>query len=407
MGMTGQQIYDNFQSGAGGEDLNGAADILNELAATYEDRRQGFRDLAVAMEQGWTGDAQDAAARGAAPLVVEHDLAGTDLARGQDLGHRQVGSFDGARNAVEPVPPRPEQPDPWDNMTSMGAANQSYEHQVTAHNDAAQRNVDIMNGYTSDSTYNTTLPTGSGTLAADQGTVAANDQTGQAGGVIHGRNNGTGPGPGGGGSGPSSAAPAPAAPGPVAPSGGPLPSGPPSGSLTTPSGATPGTAPDRGGNPPPRGPVATPDGSGPGSPPLSARPAPTGGGAPRPGGPGAARPVTGSPEGTAYRGGGGRVGGPEPGPGRGAGTGPLTGGPLAGGGAAEEGAARRGGAGTTGRPGTPGAGMTPMGAAGGRGQGGDDYEHERPSYLVQEDGESNFGVDELTAPPVIGDEDDD
>jgi hypothetical protein len=77
--------------------------------------------------------------------------------------------------------------------------------------------------------------------------------------------------------------------------------------------------------------------------------------------------------------------------GRGGSVGPV-------GGLAAEQAAARGGA-TSGR----GAGTGGMGGMGaGRGQGGEDDEHERPSYLVEPDPESTFGTDEMTAPPVIG-----
>lgn len=56
-----------------------------------------------------------------------------------------------------------------------------------------------------------------------------------------------------------------------------------------------------------------------------------------------------------------------------------------------------------GRPGGPGMGG---GMPGGRRKGEDDEEHERPSYLVEGDPESTFGNDQMTAPAVIGDDDD-
>ncbi|NKQ58148.1 hypothetical protein HFP15_35345 [Amycolatopsis sp. K13G38] len=85
------------------------------------------------------------------------------------------------------------------------------------------------------------------------------------------------------------------------------------------------------------------------------------------------------------------------------GSGALTGGKATGGVAAEAGAAgaasRAGAAGAAGRGGA--SGMGGMGH-GGKGQGGDDEEHQRPSWLVEEDPEGIFGTDEKTAPPVIG-----
>ena len=41
-----------------------------------------------------------------------------------------------------------------------------------------------------------------------------------------------------------------------------------------------------------------------------------------------------------------------------------------------------------------------MGA--GHGQGDEDLEHQRPSYLTEPDPEAVFGTDQATAPPVIG-----
>ncbi|WP_242582260.1 hypothetical protein [Amycolatopsis sp. 195334CR] len=42
------------------------------------------------------------------------------------------------------------------------------------------------------------------------------------------------------------------------------------------------------------------------------------------------------------------------------------------------------------------------GAHGARGQGGEDEEHTRPSWLVEADPDALFGTDERTMPPVIG-----
>jgi hypothetical protein len=37
-----------------------------------------------------------------------------------------------------------------------------------------------------------------------------------------------------------------------------------------------------------------------------------------------------------------------------------------------------------------------------RGEGEEDTEHERPTFLVEPDPHDTFGTDEVTAPPVIG-----
>ncbi|EHY89816.1 hypothetical protein SacazDRAFT_02929, partial [Saccharomonospora azurea NA-128] len=51
-----------------------------------------------------------------------------------------------------------------------------------------------------------------------------------------------------------------------------------------------------------------------------------------------------------------------------------------------------------------GAGMgAPMGGGAGKGgQGGEDAEHQRPTYLVEADPDDVFGTSQRTAPPVIG-----
>ncbi|EHR59125.1 hypothetical protein [Saccharomonospora cyanea] len=94
--------------------------------------------------------------------------------------------------------------------------------------------------------------------------------------------------------------------------------------------------------------------------------------------------------------GGGGAAGPGAGPGAGAATGakPM-GGPVA----AGPGAAAPGAAGAARGAGMAGA---PMGAGGGKGQGSEDSEHQRPTYLVEADPDEVFGTSQRTAPPVIG-----
>lgn len=79
------------------------------------------------------------------------------------------------------------------------------------------------------------------------------------------------------------------------------------------------------------------------------------------------------------------------GPGGGSGVGGL---------AAEQAAAGRGGMGGAGAGAAGRGGMGGMGAH--KGEGGEDEEHQRPSFLVEPDPDSTFGTDEMTAPPVIG-----
>jgi hypothetical protein len=68
--------------------------------------------------------------------------------------------------------------------------------------------------------------------------------------------------------------------------------------------------------------------------------------------------------------------------------------------AAEQAAMGRGG--MAGGAGGGRGGMGGMGAGAHKGEGDEDEEHQRASFLVEPDPDSTFGTDELTAPPVIG-----
>lgn len=72
------------------------------------------------------------------------------------------------------------------------------------------------------------------------------------------------------------------------------------------------------------------------------------------------------------------------------------------GGLAAEQAAMGRGAGMAGGVGGGRGGMGGMGAGAHKGEGDEDEEHTRASFLVEPDPDSTFGTDELTAPPVIG-----
>jgi hypothetical protein len=416
--MTGRKIYENFTNGKGPNGLSDGAAIVNEVAAMYSDRAEAIRRLTEKMESAWRGDAAGAAQRGIGPLGVEHDLAGMDLATAQDLTNRQAGSFADARNAVVPVPPEPTAPDPWAVFKSPGEV-VTYRQQVADFNAASQHNVDVMHGYAGASSYNAQgMPQSYGALADDQAGIAVASGPSDTGGRPQdggpkpddgARTGGRGvaewaddssrwvapPSDAGGPSGPSSAAPpdggspppqqttpggfAPAPGGPVAPA--PVGTGGGVGSGPLPGGPGSGWSP---------GPGVVPVGGGPGD--GSGGRGPGGG----PGGRGIGGPGSGSD--SEVRGPGGRSGGGEPhGPG-----GRLGSGPLAGGGSAEPHAAGRAGAGgAAGRGG--GLGGMPM-AGGGRGRGDEDTERYAPEFLQEDDPEGVFGTDELTAPPVIGEE---
>ncbi|MPZ80013.1 MAG: hypothetical protein GEV28_06275 [Actinophytocola sp.] len=395
--MSGDEIYRNFHDGDGPEGLIGGAAVVKDVASEYYERTRQIQALVGRMESVWQGEAAGAAQRGAGPLATEHELAGHALGTAQDLTGRQAGSFDEAKSRVVPVPPKPEMENPAAVFTNLHAG-VDHERQVDEYNAAAQNNVDVMNGYSGASEYNTTnLPASYGDLSDDKTGISVGtpstidssdfgDDTGRDAGRDPGRDAGwdTGRDPGGS----SGGDPAPE-PDQSAPRG--------------PGGATPGP----GGAQPPD-PGATVPGafnpSGPGGPavsPVDATAGRTTGGA----------PVTGL----------GVVAGPggEPGPGRGGSGGGVGGGTRGAGPRGEMLAGPRPGAEPHGSPARPGAtgmvagagrgaapaGGMPMGGAG-RGRDGEDTERKRPEWLEGGDPDDLFDTDVLTAPPTIGAEDD-
>lgn len=400
--MDAQQIYDNFQTGVGGNGLSQAAAVVKELVAAYEERADSITQLTGRMESAWRGDAAGAAQRGAGPLAVEHALAAPDMNVAQDLSNRQVGSFDQARTAVTPVPPMPDKPSVWENVTSLGDADRTYEGKLSEHNKAAENNVAVMRSYADASDHNVGgMPSSYGTLLADESGVSVAQPPGdRAGGFLDGRERAHDPSDGREG---GRVDRVDTSTGTVTPS-----NAQPPASTSSASWAPPASTPPPTGGP---GPLITKPGLGmisvPGPGPVPAPVFPPG----RDTGPGQQRGEGGRTSGPGSRGGlggagerdtrgGTGAGRPDArggGPGTGMGDGVRGAGPRTGGSAPGEHAAR-GASGT--RTGAAGAGG--MGAGGGRGQGGEDTEHERASFLQERDPDALFGTDEITAPPVIG-----
>jgi hypothetical protein len=410
--LTPQEIYEQLTGGPGSTRLDDAREKTRSEWGQQEDRAHQITRLGEKIRIGWQGQASDAAFGAALPLA-QVALQGADqLDTAQDLLSRQSGSFHRAANEVRPMPPQP----PDNPLADMIPFETDLDREVKAYQADAQHNMQVFEGYDNASSYNeTNMPKEYSTINHAGGTISVKPSGGDTGGDSGGDSGGDGSrprtsepgnfgGPGSGGPGSSGGPGGVGGPG-GAPVGGPVPGGSPGSGpqQTSPSDVRPG-APG-GGFPPagfPQSPAAQQGGSG--------GAFPGGGFAPGAGGFGPGSGGSGSGGGFGGRGGGfgggagaGSAGGP--GAGGAGGSGSRGVGPGAGAGAlaAEEAAARRGGiGGAAGARG--GAGMSPMGAmGGGRGQGDDDSEHDR-KYLVEEDAESVFGSDALTAPQVIGDD---
>lgn len=323
---------------------------------------------------------------------------------------KQAQAWNQTANSVEPVPPAPEKPNWWDNAITLGGASDNYEKGLAEHNRAAQHNVDVMKKYEAVTSANQQFPRAYTTLtpsgvpikidttapsAVSTDVSATPEVRSAAGGAPAGSGPSTGaapivgtaPYPGrAGGSGPVPGGGAPVQPN--APAGGGGGATPAPGYAAAPIGGGQGQDTNRRGSAKP--------GAKPGTTPRTG--ANTGRAGSRLYGGGGAASTTGGQGGQG--GAGARVAGGDAaarggvaGTPRATGTGPI------GGAAAALGDPARGAAG-----GARGAGMAPMGAAGaGRGQGDEDKEHQRASYLQENDPDEAF-IGDLgkTAPPVIG-----
>src|SRR4051812_17699061 len=152
-GMTGEQIYDNFYTGTGddGRGLTASASTVNAVSQAYANRADSIMKLTQRMESSWQGDASGAAQRGAAPLAVELRLAAKEVDQTRDAINEQVNAFTTAKSTVTWVPPTPKKPGFWDNVTTLGGANDSYEAQMTQVNAANDTNLAAMTAYESQS----------------------------------------------------------------------------------------------------------------------------------------------------------------------------------------------------------------------------------------------------------------
>lgn len=408
------QIWAQITSGPGTGSIDDGQHAASTLKGSYDQRVRTIEDLSRDMDAAWQGSAGDAANSGAHPLKVWMEDSRDKLKDSDKYLGEQRGAFTTVHSKVEPVPEKPPESGflndvaPWETDTDRA---------IKDYNTKAQANVDAFNAYFQASNDNAGgMPTYSevdgefGKVEVSDDGSGDDDDADRPGGP--GDRNGYSPGqiPGGGGGGYQ--------PGTI-PGGG---------------GYTPGRVPGGGG-----GGYGIPDGGG--------YDIPGGGGDNRPGAhvPGAGGYPLGQipewddstsasgykpgsiPAADLSRGGGGggftpgvagsigggggfgpggtgSVGGFGPGGsgGFGPGSGSVTPGAGSGTGAGGQGGAGRGGAvgGGAGARGMGGMGGM-MGGGGRGGQGGGDEEHQN-KFLVEEDPNSLFGSDELTAPPVIG-----
>lgn len=336
-------------------------------------------ELVARLETAWTGSSADGPRQVIRAFADVADESSTVLAANARNLQRQVDGFERMKNSLEPMPDPPPEQEALDPDFSGSA-----KKRIRRYQQQAARNLERYRGYVDETRENV------GSIGHSYGDLA-DQRGGRSGGGYGTSRPGWGSGSGGYGSGSggygsgsggygSGGWPGGSGYGGSGSSGGydgagyqpggyrgPGYSGGSSGGYeggTTAAAFGPGTAGGAGAG-----------GFGPGS----------GGGLPG-GGPSGAGGIPGAGlDGGAAAQSGGQTGAARPG------------GPGSGAGAAGAG---RGGLGARG-------GGMPMGApaGAGRGQGGEDEEYQRKGWLQENDPEGLFGTDELTPPPVIGDED--
>ncbi|WP_199430769.1 PPE domain-containing protein [Qaidamihabitans albus] len=434
-GRSPEQIYDDMTTGPGDPTVLAAKDAANNQASLHQEIVDLIAEQHADIATGWQGGAGDAARNAATPVTHVAQQATQQLTMSHDLLAMQSDVYNHTRNNVVPMPPNPGQPDFVSTAFPMLT---DHAEQAAAYREAAETNKRVYEAYHGNTgKVGETMPTDYGTLlaAADGMDITLRSGT------------------------PGSADGQPVS-GPPQPGG--TYGGPPAGSAT----GTPTTGPSTTGTPTAGtstgGPAVTgtpgaqlPAASGADDTTRSASYIPPGGTSGSLNGPGSTpySPVGGnsgnSPAGTgfgpvgSYRAGMSSGSGPGgsadsagsrgPGSSYGTGRGTAAGTPYgagrpgsgvgAGGGSGNDaargalGAGRGTGVGTTGGPGGPAAGGSSpaggarggaggmLGGAPGRGQGkgGEDEEHERPSYLQERDPDGVFvGKLDRTTPPVIG-----
>lgn len=187
--MTGDQIYWNFQNGRGPGGLAEAVGIMKPMVEKYNEIAGRIKQVAARLETHWEGEAGNAASRGAGPLAVEFEMAAPHIHRAQDLSEKQTELFSITKNTVVKVPPKPDKPDPIAVLLDPTGTVGDYDSALRAHHDAASLNVDQMNKYTDYSRYNgQNQPSTYGKILTDESSISV-DNGDTNGNTVSGRQN--------------------------------------------------------------------------------------------------------------------------------------------------------------------------------------------------------------------------
>ncbi|EHY88749.1 hypothetical protein SacazDRAFT_01831, partial [Saccharomonospora azurea NA-128] len=151
--------------------MEAVAETLIQLRRSYSDRAQAIQKIQERMEAAWTGDAGSAATAGAGPLGKALYASADNMDVTFKSVNSQAQAWHQASNSVEPVPPKPEKPGFWDNVTSFGGASDTYFQKSVEHMVAAERNVQVMSEYEAKTSSNQDFPRSYTTLSSAGGSI--------------------------------------------------------------------------------------------------------------------------------------------------------------------------------------------------------------------------------------------
>lgn len=172
--MNGKQVYDNFKQGRGTESLRSAAEELMKLQGTYKERAGSMKSIQGEMSEAWKGDASAQARSGINPVMSALEDSAGYMDQTTNSMVDQTTEWHRADASVVPVPDKPDKPSGWSVFgksmipvvgPSMAKGDvDNYRDGMKEHNEAAEQNVQVMNGYDNNTTANSNFPTDYGTL---------------------------------------------------------------------------------------------------------------------------------------------------------------------------------------------------------------------------------------------------
>lgn len=185
---TAAQIYQNIRGGPGTSALINAGDVARKQMDLQQELNRRVAQLANSMNAAWSGDASNQAQTGAGPMAKAAADASDALNVHQRVVNQQAEAFGKVYWAVNNVPPTAPSHSLAHNLT-FGLANTSQDAKVAQYQADAEANIRAYDEYMAASSENAvTMPVEYGYIPADNATISvyAPGSTGGGGPVYRG-----------------------------------------------------------------------------------------------------------------------------------------------------------------------------------------------------------------------------